>query len=49
MAVKNLTKPIIVDIDEASHIQVRTLLTEGLNPGLHVGLDVGQAYRLNVP
>ena len=48
MAVKNSTKPVIVDIDEASEIQVRTLLTGGLNPGTHVGLEVGETYGLNV-
>ena len=49
MAVKNSMKPIIVDIDEASQIQVRTLLTGGPNPGPHVGLEVGETYGLNVP
>ena len=49
VAVKNSTKPIIVDIDEASQIQVRTLLTGGLNPGPHVVLEVGETYGLNVP
>ena len=38
MAVKNLTKP------KAFQIEVRTLLTGSLNPGPHVGLEVGETY-----
>ena len=48
VAVKN-SKPVIVDIDEVSQIQVGILLTGGLNPGPHVGLEVGETYGLNVP
>ena len=43
MAVKN-SKPVIVDIDEVSQIQVGILLTGGLNPGPHVGLEVRETY-----
>ena len=43
VAVKNSTKSVIIDMDEASQIQVRTLLTGGLNSGPHVGLEVGEA------
>ena len=49
VAVKNSTKPVIADIEEASQIEVRTLLTGGLNPGPHVRLEVGETDGLNVP
>ena len=47
MAVKNSTKPVIVDIDEVSQIQIITLLSGNFNPGPHVGLEVGETYGLN--
>ena len=48
VAVKNSTKPVIVDIDEVSQIQIITLLSGNFNPGPHVGLEVGETYGLKV-
>ena len=48
VAVKNSTKPVIVDIDEASQIQITTLLSGDFHPGPHVGLEVGETYGLKV-